>query len=229
LIIVIIIVGILIALLLPTVRRGGGEPARRFQCNNNLKQIGLALHNYHDIYGAFPPSYTTDTDGNPLHSWRTLLLPFLDQKPLYETIDLSKPWNDPANAEAYAATFEVYRCPSTNLEPGQTTYLALVTPDSFLRLGEPRTISESSGDISNDMSNTVMVIEVDPGHAIHWMDPLDADEATFMSFDEETEFAHTGGSHGLFADGSVQFLSFQMPEEERRELSAYDASEPESK
>ena len=51
-------------------------------------------------YKALPPAYTVDADGRPLHSWRTLILPYLEQEPLYQTIDLSKPWNDPANAKA---------------------------------------------------------------------------------------------------------------------------------
>jgi len=96
-----------VALLLPSVTRGR-EAARRTQCKNNLKQIMLALHNYHDEYHAFPPAFTTDCDGNRLHSWRTLILPYLDQQQLYTTIDLSKPWNDPANAEAFKTTVHVY-------------------------------------------------------------------------------------------------------------------------
>ena len=79
---------LVIALMLPAQRRAR-EPARRSQCKNNLKQIGLALHNYHETYGAFPPAYTVDADGKRLHSWRTLILPYLDQAPLYDKIDFS--------------------------------------------------------------------------------------------------------------------------------------------
>ncbi|HEY4260168.1 MAG TPA: DUF1559 domain-containing protein, partial [Schlesneria sp.] len=85
---------VVIALFIPLPRRAG-EAARRTQCKNNLKLIGLALYNYHDLYGAFPPAYTVDRHGKQLHSWRTLILPFLDQMPLYQKIDLSKPWDDP--------------------------------------------------------------------------------------------------------------------------------------
>src|SRR5260370_743998 len=68
--------GVVIALLLP--QTSSREPARRSQCKNNLKQIGLALHNYHDVYGSFPPAYFVDASGKPMHSWRVLILPFLD-------------------------------------------------------------------------------------------------------------------------------------------------------
>lgn len=73
------IVAISVALFLPATRNVR-PAAYRSQCKNNLKQIGLALHNYHDEYQAFPPAYTVDADGKPLHSWRTLILPYMEQK-----------------------------------------------------------------------------------------------------------------------------------------------------
>ena len=69
--------GILIALLLPAVQ-AAREAARRTQCSNNLKQIGLAMHNYHDVNQQFPPAYIADADGQPMHSWRVLILPYLE-------------------------------------------------------------------------------------------------------------------------------------------------------
>src|SRR5262245_61477503 len=110
---------VVVALMLPAVRRSR-EPARRTQCKNYLKQIGLALHNYLEDYHALPPAFTVDAYGQPLHSWRTLILPYLDQRLLYETIDLSKPWNDPANAEAFNTALEIYRCPSATSPPNHT-------------------------------------------------------------------------------------------------------------
>src|SRR5688572_17568592 len=101
LLVVIGLIGLLAALLLPA-RRSATEAARRMSCANNLRQIGIALHNYQDEFGCLPPAYTVDAAGKPLHSWRTLILPFAEQKALYDKIDLSKPWNDPANRAAYA-------------------------------------------------------------------------------------------------------------------------------
>ncbi len=71
--------GILAGLLLPAVQ-AAREAARRVQCSNNLKQIGLALHNYNAAYKSLPPPYTVDANGQKLHSWRTLILPFIEQK-----------------------------------------------------------------------------------------------------------------------------------------------------
>jgi hypothetical protein len=203
----------LVALLLPATRRAR-EPARRTQCRNNLKQIGLALHNYHDDFGVFPPAYTVDTGGRPLHSWRTLLLPYLDQKPLYDTIYLSKPWDDPANATACQTQLDVFHCPSFSGPAGQTTYLAVVTPDSCLQPGQSRTISQ----IKDGTSNTLIVIEAAQKDAAPWMSPQDADEALILSYGPEAAKLHAGGEHALLADGSVRFLSEKTAPETLRAL-----------
>jgi type II secretory pathway pseudopilin PulG len=73
------IIAILVALFLPAIR-SAPNAARRSQCNNNLRNIALALQNYAEVYQALPPAYTVDADGRPLHSWRTLILPYIEQK-----------------------------------------------------------------------------------------------------------------------------------------------------
>ena len=88
--------GILVALLLPAVQ-AAREAARRAQSSNNLRQIGIALHNYHDTYKSFPPAVVTDAEGKPLYSGRVLLLPFLEQKALYDGFDLSQAWDSAEN------------------------------------------------------------------------------------------------------------------------------------
>src|SRR5262245_49310958 len=88
-----VLVGILlllVAMLLPGYRGGAPrEAARRMQCASNLRNIVVALHSYESTYGCLPPAYTIDADGKPLHSWRTLILPFIDQQLLYNQIDFS--------------------------------------------------------------------------------------------------------------------------------------------
>jgi prepilin-type N-terminal cleavage/methylation domain-containing protein/prepilin-type processing-associated H-X9-DG protein len=219
------IIAILVALMLPGTR--GGARARRSQCKNNLKQLGLALHNYHDTYGSFPPAYTVDEAGNRLHSWRTLILPYVDQAPLYETIDLSKPWDDPVNAQAFEASLYAYQCPSATIEPGQTTYMAIV--------GDQHAFSETTGreisEIKDGTSNTVMVIEVAAADTVHWMSPHDVDGEYFSGLNEDSELSHLGGLQVLFADGSVQFVSIEGTSEQRNALSTIvgdDESWPEN-
>jgi prepilin-type N-terminal cleavage/methylation domain-containing protein/prepilin-type processing-associated H-X9-DG protein len=209
--VVLSIIGLLIALLMPATRRAR-EPARRAQCMNNLKQIALGLHNYADVWGAFPPAYTVDAEGHPLHSWRTLILPYIDQKPLYDTIDLSKAWNDPENAQAAATWVSVYSCPSADAPNMYTTYLAVVANGGCFRPVQPRQLSE----ITASHGETVMVIEADAGHAVHWMSPSDADEHLVLGLGAESRLAHSGGVNAAFVDGSVRFLSADAPAEERQ-------------
>jgi type II secretory pathway pseudopilin PulG len=132
LLVVLGVIAILIALLLP-MRRSAGEASRRSMCSNNLKQIGIALHNYADEYGAFPPAYTVDAEGKPLHSWRTLILPFIEQGPLYEKIDLSKPWDDPANKEAYDKGFPCINVPRPNWDRGRRRIWPSSAPTAVYR------------------------------------------------------------------------------------------------
>src|SRR3954471_11332404 len=141
LLVVLGIIALLIALLLPATR-SAGPAARRSQCINNLKQIALALQNYEEAHKALPPAYTVDAKGRPLHSWRTLILPYLEQGPLYRTIDLSKPWNDPANAKALGTSLSAFRCPEAVGPRNTTTYLAIVAPDGCLIPGESRRLAE---------------------------------------------------------------------------------------
>ena len=83
-------IGLLLVGLLVPATRSAGPAARRAQCVNNLKQIALALSQYEQTYQALPPAYTVDAKGKPLHSWRTLILPFLEQSELYKKIHLPK-------------------------------------------------------------------------------------------------------------------------------------------
>ena len=121
LLVVIAIIGVLVSLMLPAVQQAR-EAARHTQCKNNLKQIGLALHNYLDAQRCFPPAYVVnpfdaardpDTyDGPNGWAWGTLLLPYVDQAPLYNGLDLNRPCWDPAQAVLVRTALPVYLCPS---------------------------------------------------------------------------------------------------------------------
>src|SRR5262249_35014844 len=91
---------------------GAREAARRMQCSNNLKHIGLALPNYHDDYRSLPPAYIADAEGRPMHSWRVLILPYLEQKSLYDKYDFSEPWNGPNNSKLHDQIIQAFCCPS---------------------------------------------------------------------------------------------------------------------
>jgi prepilin-type N-terminal cleavage/methylation domain-containing protein len=144
LLVVIAIIAVLVALLLPAVQQAR-EAARRSQCKNNLKQLGLAIHNYHDTHRVFPPGYisrnvnTNDpasSDTGPGFSWGTMILPFADQAPLYNQLDLNLNATTATNINIAQATLAVFTCPS---DPG---------PDRF-------TVNDGSDDYELPKANYV--------------------------------------------------------------------------
>jgi prepilin-type processing-associated H-X9-DG protein/prepilin-type N-terminal cleavage/methylation domain-containing protein len=115
LLVVIAIIAILIALLVPAVQKVR-EAASRTQCINNLKQIGVALHNFHDTHKVFPASgWTMAGPGNPsgkFVGWRLLSLPYIEQQNLQRLYDFNLNWWEGSNLTAAAFPLDVYRCPS---------------------------------------------------------------------------------------------------------------------
>ena len=90
-----------VASLLPAVS-AAREAARRAAGSNNLKQIGLAMHNFHESYGGFPAAYSGDKTGKPLLSWRVHILPFVEGEALYRQFKLDEPWDSPHNKKLIA-------------------------------------------------------------------------------------------------------------------------------
>lgn len=136
LLVVIAIIAVLIALLLPAVQQAR-EAARRTQCKNNLKQIGLALHNYHDTYLKFPASmyFSTfpnggligyqQTGGSTTHgpSWLVGLLPYIDQGPLYNQANFTVAIGNTLNANVTSANIAGFQCPSDSYATSGNKYL----------------------------------------------------------------------------------------------------------
>ena len=116
--VVIAIIGILVALLLPAVQ-AVRETSRRMECQNNLKQLGLALQEYQSVQHAFPPSATTSPHR---HSWVPFLLSYMDQDPLANAYDWSVDWDDPANQDSVNVRLGLLTCPSAQ-EGGRTDRL----------------------------------------------------------------------------------------------------------
>jgi prepilin-type N-terminal cleavage/methylation domain-containing protein len=217
LLVVIAVIGILTALLLPA-RSESRETIRRRACIRNLTQIGQAMLKYHEKYGCFPPAFIPDENGKPKHSWRVLLLPFMEQGKLYAEYRFDEPWNSPHNIMLGAKRPYEYRCPSHPMHDS-----TLPTPEitSYAMVVGPHAISDGpaarrKADISDGLDKTIMVVEV-VGADINWLEPrdLDVSKMTFhiaqtgdklASTATDISSGHTGMARVLMCDGTVRSL-----------------------
>ena len=126
-------------------------------CGNNLQQIGQALHQYHDRYQSFPPAYVADSNGQRIHSWRALLLPFLDQPELAKSYRWDEPWDGPNNRKLWDQISSVYRCPAASSKQprSDTNYFACVGPTTIW----PNTFAVSREKVADGLSDTIQVLE----------------------------------------------------------------------
>jgi prepilin-type processing-associated H-X9-DG protein len=197
--------GVLAALLLPATQ-SAREAARRSQCVNNLKQIALAMHNYHAANNAFPKQAFTDKDGKPLLSWRVALLPYLDQQDLYNKFHLDEPWDSEHNKALIKEMPPLFACPTrANLAPGATVYCGFVGNGALWDKDQGTSLQQ----ITDGTSNTIAVVEAKDG--VIWTKPED------LSFDpEKGKFPfgagsdHPGGFNAAFADGAVHFIKMSI-------------------
>lgn len=194
--------GVAVALLLPAVQ-AAREAARRTQSSNNLKQIGLAFHNYHDVYRHFPQRALRDKDKKPLLSWRVAILPFIEEQALYEQFHLDEPWDSEHNQKLIKRIPAVYVNPNFD-SPDKTIYLAVSGKGTALE-GEER----SFRDILDGTSNTVIAVEADPSEAVIWTKPDD------WEFDPDQPMRGLGNLRpgifsALFVDGSVHMISKEV-------------------
>jgi hypothetical protein len=215
--------GVLVALLLPAVQ-AAREAARRMQCSNNLKQIALALHNYHDVYRSFPPAYTVDENGRPMHSWRTLILPFLEQQALYSQIDLNEPWDSPKNQAFHNVSIPSYTCPSSPPSPN-CSYFAIVGPNTLF----PGSRGVSLSEVTDGTSNTIAVVEMS-GSGNVWMAPVDVDlqkmQFRLNQSPSDPSSHHPGGLNVALGDGAVRFISDNIDPNTLRALITINEGQP---
>jgi prepilin-type processing-associated H-X9-DG protein len=180
--------------------------AQRTQSANNLKQIGLALMNYHDANGQFPPAYVTDADGKPLYSWRVLILPYLEQSNLYQQWDKTKAWDSPENMALSNTILNVYRSPNDDGPPTGTNYFVVVGANTAF----PPDKGIKMFDMTDGTSNTITVIET-KGIPGNWAAPIDPslDKLTPQvgNLPGQIQPMHNKGTNVLMGDGSVRFLS----------------------
>jgi prepilin-type N-terminal cleavage/methylation domain-containing protein/prepilin-type processing-associated H-X9-DG protein len=232
LLVVITIIGILISLLLPAVQ-AAREAARRISCSNNLRQMGIGMHNYHCALRSFPPGgieprIGLNAQGRQM-AWSAMLLPYIEQQPLYEKIDFRKAFDAPENADAAAMIVATYVCPSA---PGQSQLRNGRGPTDYGGIFGQRITGPNSppkgtmlynyavtiGEITDGTSTTLIVAEDSNWPDGQWINGLNIfDQAYAINFvpppgyvENEIRSKHPGGANGLFCDGSVRFLMEQM-------------------
>lgn len=200
--------------------------ARRVSSMNNLKQLALAMHNYHDAYGHFPPAAVIGPDGRPWHSWRTLILPFLEEVDLYKQYDFGQPWDAPANLAVAKKVPKVFQDPIAGLKDGSTSYAVLVGDGTLFPPGKNPKMATADdtqaaggggtrmAEITDGTSNTIMIATVAPERKIAWTKPEDivvGPEGPSIGTPDGIAALHTAGSVKgaivAIADGSVRMLA----------------------
>ena len=207
--------------------RQAREAARRVQCVNNLKQIGLAMHNYHSTHNTFPPAYNKGPDGKPLLSWRVHILPYLEQEALYKEFHQDEPWDSEHNKALIARMPATYTCPSGSgalanvAKEGKTSYLTPRGPATIFPGAEGIKIQ----DITDGTSNTILVVDANDAAAVTWTKPDDWDIAVELQGPEPCSAITLKGTNSGFADGSVHFLKDSISSKLLQDLTTRNGGE----
>lgn len=225
LLVVIAIIGILVGLLMPAVQ-AAREAARKTSCKNNLKQIGLALHAYHNTHRSLPTGCIEWRGFNspPTHrqlAWSALLLPFLEQTALFEQIDFTLPYDADENAEPASTRLSVYECPTAPIVSvlrGKTDYggiygerLVSKDPATGVFLYETPVPFKQ---VFDGLTQTLAVAEDVGGPDSEWINGRNVfvqahgiNDWEAWEGDNEIRSLHTSGAMVLFLDGHCQFLT----------------------
>jgi type II secretory pathway pseudopilin PulG len=223
-------VGIVTSIALPTVT-AARDAARKQACTENLRRIAEAMNAYHDEHGHFPPAYTVDDAGKPLHSWRVLILPYLgaEERAIYNQLDLEKPWDAPENTWGSFRAPTVYQCPSDpDASTGMTSYMVVTGKGTIFEADQ--TVTKTQLQQGDGATQTILVVESSES-SIAWNQPIDITMAQLMQginsgVSPGCRSKHPpGGIHIVYADGSIQFVPDYIEASELQKLSTIAGGE----
>lgn len=199
-----------IGLLLPAVQKVR-EAASRTHSMNNLKMLGLALHNYHSVNGRFPPAFVVDKAGKPLYSWRVLILPYIEQDGIYKKWKMDEAWDSPNNKPLSDLAIKVFNDPAREAS-NKTPYRVFFGNGAMFDAGKlaPMASGTRLQDVTDGTSNTFMV--VDAREEVPWAAPQE------LPFDPKKPLPPMGAPGrqlflALMGDGSVRAIALGVAEE----------------
>ena len=231
LLVVIAVIGMLVAILLPAVQSARGV-GRRAVCQNNLRQIGIALNAHHESFGHFPVGgwevrlrQPPDLSKRQI-AWSAYLLPYLEEQPLFDGLDLHKAFDHPDNAVAAATVLPVYICPTSPWgerlveQRGPCHYGGIygeriTSPNNPPKGTMLYDTPVSTAMISDGISRTLIVAEDSRFPDGQWINGRNIfDQAMGINlapeYENDIRSDHPGGAHGVRADGSVHFMDESM-------------------
>jgi hypothetical protein len=195
----------------------GGRVA---SCNNNMKQLVLGLHNYNDRYQVLP-----NVGSATQPSWRVMILPFIEQQPLFQAYNFQQTWDGPANLPLSRTNISVYHCPTDNAGPfHHTNYLAVTGDDTCWP--NDGTVSLDSTDVPDGLSNTLLLAERH-NFGIVWSEPRDYAQGDAIAgnhgdhvqyFDGSRRYTGPRSAVVAAADGSTRWISNDIDPEVLKQL-----------
>jgi hypothetical protein len=176
--------------------------ARRSQATNNLKQLMIAMHNFHDVNGHFPPPAVLGPDGKTAHSWRVAILPYIEEIELYKQYKMDEPWDSASNKKVLAKMPAVFRDPTADAASLETSYFTLV--GSATALGAKNGKGTKLQEITDGTSNTIALVEAK--RAVPWTKPEDIEYNTDKPLPRFGGW-RDGGFLTAYCDGSIRYVS----------------------
>ena len=230
------VLGVVVWSIIQPAYRAARAAARCSECEANLQAIGLALEDYYQANGEYPPAIVYDDNGQPKHSWRALLLPYLglEGKRLSQMYKMDEPWDGPTNKNLVSSMPDVYLCPSdATAVQGETSYLAVVGPRTLINRDEPvrRVGGTGTGKVLLDNASETMVIIEASGCAVNWMKPQDIPVAALRAGLNSTNAKvpvprsnHEQGVNILMADQSVLRVPQETSSEDLDAMATIDGN-----